>query len=58
MADAFGRWIEEVLGDRGLVVYDFPFGTTPDSAVSQGFVIRCTAPAAVNVRPTVWAERC
>jgi bacillithiol biosynthesis cysteine-adding enzyme BshC len=22
MADAFGRWIEDVLGDRGLVVYD------------------------------------
>ena len=22
MAEAFGRWIEEVLGDRGLVVYD------------------------------------
>jgi bacillithiol biosynthesis cysteine-adding enzyme BshC len=22
MADAFGRWLEEVLGDRGLVVYD------------------------------------
>jgi bacillithiol synthase len=22
MADAFGRWMEEVLGDRGLIVYD------------------------------------
>jgi len=22
MADAFGRWIEQVLGDRGLIVYD------------------------------------
>src|SRR4029077_2158206 len=22
MADAFGRWMEEVLGNRGLVVYD------------------------------------
>src|SRR5438093_13621779 len=22
MADAFGRWIEHVLGDRGLIVYD------------------------------------
>ena len=49
-------WSIPVYG--GLVVYDFPFGTTPDSAVSQGFVIRCTAPAIVNVRPTVWFERC
>ena len=24
MADAFGRWLEEVLGERGLVVYDSP----------------------------------
>jgi bacillithiol synthase len=22
MADAFGRWLEEILGDRGLIVYD------------------------------------
>lgn len=42
----------------GLVVYDIPFGTTPDSAVSNGFVIRCTAPANVNCRPTMWFERC
>ncbi len=42
----------------GTVVYDFPLGTTPDSAVSQGFVIRCNAPAAVNVRGTLWFERC
>lgn len=49
-------WSLPVYG--GLVVYDFPFGTTPDSAVSQGFVLRCTAPAGVNVRPTLWFERC
>lgn len=42
---------------NGTVVYDFPFGTTPDSAVSQGFVIRCTSPATVNVRPSLWFER-
>ncbi|SRR6266567_1828101 len=42
----------------GLVVYDIPLGSTPDSAVSQGFVIRCTAPAAVNCRPTLKFERC
>ncbi len=42
----------------GTVIYDLPFGTTPDSAVSNGFVIRCTAPAVVSCRPTLWFERC
>lgn len=42
----------------GLVIYDWPLGRTPDSAVSNGFVIRCTAPAAVNVRATMVFERC
>lgn len=41
----------------GLVIYDFPLGDTPDSAVSNGFVIRCNAPATVNVRATMWVER-
>lgn len=31
--------------------------TTPDNAVSAGFVIRITAPAAVNVRPTLYWAR-
>lgn len=44
--------------NAGTVIYDFPLGTTPDSAVSQGFVIRCTAANNVNVRPTLWFERC
>lgn len=42
----------------GLVVYDFPFGTSPDTAVSNLIGIRCTAPAAVNVNATMWFERC
>jgi hypothetical protein len=42
----------------GLVVYDIPFATTPDSAVSTGFVIRCTAPAIVNATGSMWFERC
>lgn len=42
----------------GLVVYDWPLGDTPDSAVSTGFVIRCTAPAAVNVRAAMHFGRC
>jgi hypothetical protein len=42
----------------GLIFYDFPLGDTPDSAVSQGFVIRCTSPAVVNVRAGLYYERC
>lgn len=41
----------------GLVLYDFPLGDTPDTAVSNGFVLRCTAPAIVNVRGALWFER-
>ena len=37
MADAFGRWLERILGDRGLVVYD-----ASDSA-SKPFVARLFA---------------
>ena len=40
------------------IAYDFAgFGDTPDSAFSQGFVIRINAPQAVNVRPTLWFAR-
>ena len=42
----------------GLVFYDFPLGDTPDSAVSQGFLIRVTAGATVGVFSTMWFERC
>jgi hypothetical protein len=41
----------------GLLVYDFPLGDVPDSAVSNGFCIRLTAPAAVNVRCSMYFER-
>lgn len=43
---------------NGLVIYDAPFGSSVDSPVSNGFVIRCTAPAGVNCRPSIWFERC
>src|SRR5690349_11958067 len=51
--------IDEILLDpnKGLFVYDFPLGDTPDSNVSNGFVIRCNAPAAVNMRGGLWWER-
>jgi len=43
--------------DKGVIAYQFPLGQEPDCAVSEGFVIRCTAPAAVNVRATLDLER-
>lgn len=33
-----------------LWMYDFPLGDSPDSPLAQGFALRFTAPAAVNVR--------
>jgi hypothetical protein len=42
----------------GLVIRDFPLGQTLDSAVSNGFVLRCNAPAVVNVRADFRFERC
>jgi hypothetical protein len=42
----------------GTVIYDYPLGTTPDTAVSNGLCLRLTAPAAVNVRATMYFERC
>lgn len=42
----------------GLVIRDYAYTQTPDTAVSSGIVIRCTAPAAVNVRATMVFERC
>jgi hypothetical protein len=42
----------------GALFYDIPLGDTPDTAVSNGIVLRCTAPAIVNVRASMWFERC
>jgi len=41
----------------GLLVYDVPLGDVPDCAPANGFCIRLTAPAAVNVRVGVMVER-
>lgn len=51
--------IREMLIDpnKGFLPWDFPLGEEPDSAVSEGFVLRCTAPAVVNVRATLRVER-
>ena len=42
----------------GTVLYDLPLGDTFDSAVSEGFVVRCTAAAGVSWRGTLLVERC
>jgi len=43
--------------DKGLFSYQFPLGQEPDCALAEGFVIRCNAPAAVNVRAGLDVER-
>ena len=43
--------------DKGFIAFQYPLGQEPDSALAEGFVIRCTAPAAVNVRGGLDLER-
>lgn len=43
--------------DKGVIAYQWPLGQEPDCALGEGFVIRCTAPATVNVRSTMDVER-
>jgi hypothetical protein len=52
---ALDEWLVTPAG--GLAVYDIPLGDTPDSAVSEGFVLRLTAPAVVNARAAMQWER-
>lgn len=52
----FDSWLLTPVG--GLLFYDYPLGDTPDTAVSNGIVLRCTAPAIVNVRASFTFERC
>jgi hypothetical protein len=42
----------------GTIVRDFQAPNTPDTAVSNGILLRCTAANSVNVRSTFWFERC
>lgn len=41
----------------GLALVDIPLGNEYDSALAEGFVLRCTAPATVNVRATMDVSR-
>lgn len=52
--------LEEMLipAFMGAAWYDIPLGDEYDSALGEGFVIRCTAPATVNVRATLSVSRC
>lgn len=46
--------------NNGLISYDWPLSESPDTAVSNGFVIRCTPPGGspnVNVRAAFKFER-
>jgi len=44
--------------NSALAIYDYPLGTEPDCALGEGFAIRCTFPAIVNVTPTLKLARC
>lgn len=51
--------VEEFLlsPNGGLFVMQYPLGTEPDCALAEGYVLRCTAPAGVDVRGTMSVER-
>jgi hypothetical protein len=41
----------------GLVIYNFPLGLEPDSALAEGFVIRVNTTATVSARGTMTVQR-
>ena len=41
----------------GVYSYQYPLGIEPDSALGEGFLLRVTAPAIVNVRASMDFER-
>lgn len=43
--------------NAGVVLYQWPLGQEPDTALAEGLVLRCTAPATVNVRGSMDVER-
>lgn len=44
--------------NAGAIVYDYPLEREPDCDVSNGFVLRLTAPATVSARATLKFGRC
>lgn len=43
--------------NAGLIEFQYPLGEEPDCALGEGFAIRMTAPAAVNVRADIEVQR-
>lgn len=41
----------------GTLFYDWPLGEGPDSALGEGFVLRCEADDAVDLYASMWFER-
>jgi hypothetical protein len=41
----------------GFVAYQWPLGQEYDTALGEGLLLRCTAPAIVNVRASIGVER-
>jgi len=48
----------DITPNGGLIVFEYPLGTEPDSALAEGFVLRLTAPANVNCVPDMSVQRC
>lgn len=46
-----------VTPNGGTYAYQYPLGMEPDTALAEGLVIRCTAPATANVRARMDVER-
>lgn len=52
------QWFKKITPNGGLYQYEYPLGREPDSAVSEGFAIRCTAAAGVDLRANLSVSRC
>ncbi|MEV4806777.1 hypothetical protein AB0K18_42855 [Nonomuraea sp. NPDC049421] len=44
--------------NSGTVLYDLPLGDSPDCVPETGFVLRARFAAAVQLKATLWVERC
>jgi hypothetical protein len=48
----------QVTPNGGVFEWAYPLGQSPDTALAEGLVIRCTAAQTVNVRASMTFERC
>ena len=49
-------WAFALDPNKGLFMYDYPLGESPDCAVAEGFALRLTAPATVSARAALRVE--